>query len=76
MTGVRQAALAWTVSVGLLALAIAIIGDADRTEALAGWIARLTGVLAIWSLWPLSYSVQQVVGRRPRETTEGRSPIQ
>jgi hypothetical protein len=64
-----KAALAWTISVSLLGAAIAIIGDAERTEALAGWIVRLTGVLAIWSIWPLSYSVQQVIGRRPREST-------
>ena len=64
-----KAALAWTISVALLGAAIAIIGDAERTEALAGWIVRLTGVLAIWSIWPLSYSAQQVIGRRPREST-------
>jgi hypothetical protein len=63
-----KAAVAWTVSVGLLALAIAVIGDADRTEALVGWIVRLTGVLAIWSMWPLSYSAQQLFAR-PREST-------
>jgi hypothetical protein len=56
------------VSVALLGLAIAIIGDADRTEALLAWIVRLTGVLAIWSLWPLSYSVQQALAR-PRNAT-------
>ena len=64
-----KAALAWTISVALLGLAIAAIGDAERTEALLGWIVRLTGVLAIWSLWPLSYSAQQVLGRRPRDAT-------
>ena len=63
-----KAAIAWTVSVALLALAIAIIGDADRTEALIVWIVRLTGVLAIWSLWPLSYSMQQALAR-PRNAT-------
>ena len=61
-----KAALAWTIGVGLLGVAIAVIGDAERTEALAGWIVRLTGVLAIWSLWPLSYSAQQLFAR-PRE---------
>ena len=61
-------ALAWTISVALLGAAIAIIGDAERTEALAGDRA-LTGVLAIWSIWPLSYSAQQAIGRRPREST-------
>ena len=49
--------LAWTVSVGLLLAAIAIVGDADRTEALTGWIARLTMILAIWSLWPITHTI-------------------
>jgi hypothetical protein len=61
-----KAAVAWTIGVGLLGIAIAVIGDAERTEALVGWIVRLTGVLAIWSLWPLSYSAQQRFAR-PRE---------
>ena len=63
-----KATLAWTVSVALLALAIVVIGDAERSEALVGWIVRLTGVLAIWSLWPLSYSAQQLAAR-PRQST-------
>jgi hypothetical protein len=61
-----KAAAAWTISVGLLLLAIAVIGDAERSEPLLAWIARLTGVLAIWSLWPLSYSAQHLFAR-PRE---------
>lgn len=51
-----KAALAWGIACGLLGLAIAVVGDADRTEALLGWIGRLTLVLAIWSIWPLSHS--------------------
>jgi hypothetical protein len=52
-----KAALAWAISVGLLLAAIAIVGDADRTEALLGWIARLTMILAIWSLWPITHTL-------------------
>jgi hypothetical protein len=52
-----KAALAWAVSAGLLLAAIAIVGDADRTEALQDWIARLTMILAIWSLWPITHTI-------------------
>ena len=48
-----KAALAWAISVGLLLAAIAIVGDAERTEALLGWIVRLTAP-RIWSLWPIT----------------------
>jgi hypothetical protein len=49
-----KAALAWAISVGLLLAAIAIVGDPDRTEALARWIAHL--VLGIWLLWPITHT--------------------
>jgi hypothetical protein len=52
-----KAAIAWTVSVALLAAAILLVGDAARTEALEAWIMRLTAVLAIWSLWPVTYTL-------------------
>jgi len=52
-----KAALAWAIGVGLLLAAIAIVGDAERTEALLGWIARLSMVLAIWSLWPITHTI-------------------
>ncbi len=52
-----KAALAWTVAVALLLGAIAVVGDAARTEALQGWIARLSMVLAIWSLWPITHTI-------------------
>lgn len=58
-----KAALAWLIACGLLGLAILLIGDADRTEALLGWIARLTLVLAIWSIWPISYTAQAAGAR-------------
>jgi hypothetical protein len=53
-----KAALAWGISVGLLLAGIALVGDADRTEGLQAWIARLTIVLAIWSLWPIGYTLR------------------
>ena len=53
----RKAALAWAIACGLLGIAILAVGDAERTEALAHWIVRLTVVLAIWSLWPISYGL-------------------
>ena len=52
-----KALLAWAIAAGLLATAIAIVGDADRTQELQGWIARLTLVLAIWSLWPITHTL-------------------
>jgi hypothetical protein len=52
-----KAAIAWAVSCALLLAAIAIVGDAERTEALEGWIARLTMILGIWSLWPITHTI-------------------
>jgi hypothetical protein len=52
-----KATVAWAVSCGLLLAAILIVGDADRTEALEGWIARLSMILAIWSLWPITHTI-------------------
>ena len=52
-----KALLAWTISTALLAAAILVVGDAERTVALEGWIVGLTTVLAVWSLWPLTYTL-------------------
>ena len=52
-----KAALAWVISCSLLAVAIAVVGDAERTAALEAWLVRLTMVLAIWSLWPITYTL-------------------
>jgi hypothetical protein len=52
-----KAAVAWAVSCALVAAAIVIVGDARRTEALEGWIARLTMILAVWSLWPITHTI-------------------
>jgi hypothetical protein len=51
-----KAVVAWAVSCGLLLAAIAIVDDAERTEALLGWVARLTMVLGIWAIWPISHT--------------------
>ena len=40
--------LAWAVASVLLVAAIVFVDDADRTEELAGWIARLGLVAGIW----------------------------
>ncbi len=52
-----RALLAWAISSALLLTAIAIVGDAERTEALARWVVQLSFVLAIWSLWPITYAL-------------------
>lgn len=52
-----KAVVAWVIACALLLAAIAMVDDAERTAALTGWIVRLTGVVAIWSLWPISYTI-------------------
>jgi hypothetical protein len=52
-----KAALATAIACGILLAMIAWVGDADRTEALDGWLTRLGVVLAIWSLWPITYTL-------------------
>lgn len=41
----------------LLLAAIVMVGDADRTEALWWWLARLGMVLAVWAIWPVSHTL-------------------
>lgn len=53
-----KAVLAWAISCGLLLAAIAVVGDAERTEALLGWVARLTVILGIWAIWPIGHTVR------------------
>ncbi len=48
--------VAWAISCALLVAGILWVGDAGRTEALEGWIVRLTWVLGISSLWPITYT--------------------
>jgi hypothetical protein len=52
-----KAVVAWAISCGLLLAAIALVGDAERTRALVAWVERLTIVLAVWSLWPITYTL-------------------
>jgi hypothetical protein len=60
-----KAALAWAISSALLLAGIAIVGDADRTEELLAWIGRLSLVLAIWSIWPITHTFSALT--RPSE---------
>jgi hypothetical protein len=62
-----KAVRAWTISCALLAAAILAVGSAERTEALEGWILRLTIALVIWSLWPITYTIRPA--KPPRERT-------
>ncbi|MGY0233828.1 hypothetical protein [Longispora urticae] len=50
-------ALACGIAAGLLALAIAYVGDASRTAALSGWLGRMGVVAAIGFVWAASYTV-------------------
>jgi hypothetical protein len=52
-----KAVVAWAVSVALLLAGIGLVGDASRTEALQAWLAQVTLVLAIWSLWPITHTI-------------------
>ncbi|RAY13922.1 hypothetical protein DPM19_16600 [Actinomadura craniellae] len=60
-----KAAIAWAVSCALLLGAIAMVGDGDRTEALNWWLVRLSVVLGIWSLWPITYTIWPKRPKRP-----------
>ena len=61
-----KASLAWVVSCALLAAAILAVGSAERTAALEEWIGVLTFMLAIWSLWPLAFTIWPARPRRER----------
>ncbi|MFI0479917.1 hypothetical protein [Actinomadura sp. 9N215] len=52
-----KAVAATAVGCGILLALIAWVGDAGRTEALNGWLARLGMVLAVWSLWPITHTL-------------------
>lgn len=64
-----RAATAWAVSCALLGAAIAIVGDAERTASLQGWIARLSMILAIWALFPISATLWPPRPRRDAAVT-------
>ena len=48
-----KAVLAWSISCLLLLGGIALVGEAERIQALQAWIWQLTMVLAIWLIWPV-----------------------
>src|SRR5262249_37119072 len=49
--------LAWSVGSALLLLAIAVVGDTGRTEALLGTIGAWAAILTIDFLWSFSYTL-------------------
>lgn len=53
----RKALLAWAVSCVLLLAGVALAGGFGRGAALLGWMARVTLVLLIWLIWPVSYMI-------------------
>lgn len=52
-----KALVAWAISCALLLGGIALVDDAGRTTELRAWIGRLTLVLAIWLIFPVSYTL-------------------
>ncbi|MGY2079322.1 hypothetical protein [Modestobacter sp. SYSU DS0657] len=53
-----RALAGWTVTCGLLGLAILAVDDPARTSHLTGWINGLTAGVIIWALaWPLPYAL-------------------
>jgi hypothetical protein len=52
-----KAAIAWAIGCGVLLAMIVVVGDPDRTRALLGWAVRLSMILAIWSLWPITHTL-------------------
>jgi hypothetical protein len=68
-----KAAVATAIGCALLLAMIALVGDADRTEALTGWTARLGLVLAVWSLWPITHTLWP---SRPKDGEASRRPAE
>jgi hypothetical protein len=48
---------AWAISCALLVGGVVLVGDATRTAELLAWIGRLSFVLLIWLIWPVSYTL-------------------
>lgn len=59
-----KALLAGAVACALLGAAIAIVDDAGRTAELVDWMRGLLGMVLIWSMWPIAYTLRAVVPRR------------
>jgi hypothetical protein len=67
-----KAVVAWAVSCLLLVGGIALVGATERTEALQGWIWRLTLVLAIWLIWPVWETIASLKPTQNREAIRTR----
>ncbi|WP_336711258.1 hypothetical protein [Arthrobacter sp. USHLN218] len=52
-----KAILAGAISAAVLLACIVLVGDASRTQELAGWFPRIGLVLGIWGIIALSYTV-------------------
>lgn len=52
-----KAIIAGAISAAVLLACIALVGDASRTQELAGWLPRIGLVLGIWGIIALSYTV-------------------
>lgn len=52
-----KAAIAWAIACALLLAAIVLVDDGARTAALEEWLKRLTVILGIWSLWPITHTL-------------------
>lgn len=63
----RKAAVAWAISSALLAGGVALVGSIERGAVLLDWILRLSMVLLIWLIWPVSY---QIWPRKPKGKQE------
>ncbi|CCE74008.1 hypothetical protein [Clavibacter nebraskensis] len=48
---------AYAIACALLLAAVAFVGDAARTQALEDWIARLTVLLGICTLWAVGWTI-------------------
>lgn len=53
----RKALLAWAVSCVPLLAGVPLAGGFTRAAPLLAWMARVTLVLLIWLIWPVSYSI-------------------
>lgn len=52
-----RAVLSWAISCGLLELAILLVDNPARTDVLAGWVSRLSVIVAIWGIWTICTTI-------------------
>jgi len=55
----RLALLAWAISCGLMLITIGLLAGGAGTKALWVWIAQLSVVVVIWSIWPIAASLRR-----------------